>query len=166
MWGFPKWYLKVMWRNNWITIMALLHTKSPPKCDNAIKQHSTNHIDVWNLGGGGIQRLLVFIYISCSQNTTFPRNSIPSLVERGAQSCMKATSRPFTGLPRGRRVKKTPYLWSNRWDLNLGPFLSTLECFNHLYCFLLLCTTQHWSFFWSLPWLAATCLVYTVVTWY
>jgi len=26
------------------------------------------------------------------------------------------------GLPRGGGVKKTLYLWSNRWHLNLGPF--------------------------------------------
>ena len=35
------------------------------------------------------------------------------------------TSRSFqpkAGLPRGGGVKETLYLWSNRWDSNLGPF--------------------------------------------
>jgi len=34
------------------------------------------------------------------------------------------TSRPFqgAGLPREGGVKKTLYLWSNRWDSNLDPF--------------------------------------------
>ena len=45
------------------------------------------------------------------------------------------------------------------WDHHIKRALITTSWFAlHWHCFLLPCTIQHWVFFWSLPWLAATAL--------
>ena len=47
------------------------------------------------------------------------------------------------------------------WDHHIQRVLITITTSwfaLHWHCFLLPCTIQHWVFFWSLPWLAATAL--------